>query len=222
MISNFVGISSDFGCQFSVPVVFKRPTPKPLDIIEFAYELNVHADSRYNRQIVGALELEAGERAPQAPEDRQGVPLERRVKGFLLTPAAIGEAEIEGTWAYEHSVLLIGIAVACAVFGLVAAWAVYQRKLVKPFEPEVLAKGWYYDQAVTWFMGNPGRKSFELTTAFDENVVDGAVDGSAVAVRETAEELRKGQTGYVRQYAALVGIGAVLLLAWFVVVRGGF
>lgn len=40
--------------------------------------------------------LEAGERAPQVPEDTRRVPLEMRVKGFLLTPAAIGEdAEIE-------------------------------------------------------------------------------------------------------------------------------
>jgi len=40
--------------------------------------------------------LEAGERAPQIPEDTRRVPLEMRVKGFLSAPAAIGEAaEIE-------------------------------------------------------------------------------------------------------------------------------
>ena len=40
--------------------------------------------------------LEAGERAPQVPEDTGKVPLEMRVKGFLLTPAAIGEeADVE-------------------------------------------------------------------------------------------------------------------------------
>ena len=40
--------------------------------------------------------LPAGERAPQVPEDTQRVPLEMRVKGFLVKPAAVGEeAEIE-------------------------------------------------------------------------------------------------------------------------------
>jgi hypothetical protein len=40
--------------------------------------------------------LEASERAPQLPKDTQEVPLEMRVKGFLLTPAATGgAAEIE-------------------------------------------------------------------------------------------------------------------------------
>jgi hypothetical protein len=35
--------------------------------------------------------LEAGERAPQVPQDTQRVPLQMRVRGFLSAPAAIGE-----------------------------------------------------------------------------------------------------------------------------------
>ncbi len=39
--------------------------------------------------------LPAGERAPQVPRDTQAVPLEMRVKGFLVAPARLGEeAEI--------------------------------------------------------------------------------------------------------------------------------
>lgn len=40
--------------------------------------------------------LEAGQRAALVPEDTRQVPLELRVKGFLVVPAALGdEAEIE-------------------------------------------------------------------------------------------------------------------------------
>ena len=40
--------------------------------------------------------LQADERAPQVPEDTRQVPLEMRVKGYLVAPASIGkEAEIE-------------------------------------------------------------------------------------------------------------------------------
>lgn len=40
--------------------------------------------------------LQANERAPQVPEDTRHVPLEMRVKGFLVAPASIGkDAEIE-------------------------------------------------------------------------------------------------------------------------------
>jgi len=39
--------------------------------------------------------LPAGERAPQVPDDTRQVPLEMRVKGYLVAPAALGdEAEI--------------------------------------------------------------------------------------------------------------------------------
>jgi hypothetical protein len=44
---------------------------------------------------IGRIVLQAGARAPQVPEDTQRVPLEMRVKGFLVAPAAVGEqAEI--------------------------------------------------------------------------------------------------------------------------------
>jgi len=35
--------------------------------------------------------LEIGERAPQVPEDTQQVPLEMKIKGFLLHDAEVGE-----------------------------------------------------------------------------------------------------------------------------------
>ena len=38
--------------------------------------------------------LQAGERAPQVPDDTQQVPLEMRVKGFLSAPAAPGEEAV--------------------------------------------------------------------------------------------------------------------------------
>ena len=44
---------------------------------------------------IHAIVLAAGERAPQVPADTQQVPLEMRVKGFLVAPARIGnETEI--------------------------------------------------------------------------------------------------------------------------------
>jgi hypothetical protein len=43
---------------------------------------------------IHAIVLPAGQRAPQVPEDTQGVPLEMRVKGFLAQTAVLG-AEVE-------------------------------------------------------------------------------------------------------------------------------
>ena len=107
-----------------------------------------------------------------------------------------------------------------ALLGIVLSWLVYQRHKIKAREPKVLANAWYYDQTVTDFMGGPGRESFEATAWFDTHVVDGAVNGTGQVVRATAGELRKGQSGFVRGYAAIIGIGVVGLLTWFVLVRG--
>ncbi|NND76054.1 MAG: NADH-quinone oxidoreductase subunit L [Ilumatobacter sp.] len=137
-----------------------------------------------------------------------------------LHPIVPGEADITGTWAYDNKWILIAIAVACAVVGIIGAYLVYERREREPFEPQLFADGWNYDRAISWFMGNPGRQGFEGAATFDARVVDGAVNGVATAVRETAGQVRKGQTGYVRQYAGVIGIGVVLLLAWFVVIRG--
>lgn len=132
----------------------------------------------------------------------------------------IGEAIITDTWAYDNKVLLIVIAVACAVVGILAGLAVYQFKKAKAIEPELLARGWRYDETISWFMGKPGRAGFQAVADGDGKVVDGAVNGVATLVRETAGQIRKGQTGYVRQYAGVIGVGVVLLLGWFVVIRG--
>jgi NADH-quinone oxidoreductase subunit L len=143
-----------------------------------------------------------------------------RLEEWLHPVVAFGEADIHGTFAYDNKFLLAVIAVACAVGGIALGWLVYLKKRIKPFEPTVLARGWYYDAAITWFMGNPGRDVAQGVADFDSNVVDGAVNGVATVVRESATETSKAQTGYVRQYAAIIGIGVVLLLGWFVLVRG--
>ena len=143
-----------------------------------------------------------------------------KLEDWLHPVIEFGEADITGTWAYDNKYILVAIAVAAALIGIALAWLVYERKRIKPWEPSLFANAWYYDAAISWFMGKPGREGFQAVTDFDAKVVDGAVNGVGVAVKEAATEMRKGQTGYVRQYAGIIGIGVVLLLGWFVVIRG--
>ena len=117
----------------------------------------------------------------------------------MVEPAeGIGEVNIDGTWADDTSTCLTVIALAVAIAGIIAAYLVYQRKRVKAIEPAILANAWYYDQAVTEFMGGPGREAFEATAWFDANVVDGAVNGAGRTVRARAGGVRRIQNGYVR------------------------
>ena len=143
-----------------------------------------------------------------------------KLEHWLEPVIEFGEADITGTWGYDNKTILMLFATAAAVGGIIVAWLVYEKDRIKAVEPTVLANAWYYDKAVTDFMGGPGRESFEAAAWFDAHIIDGAVNGAARSVRGTAGELRKGQSGYVRGYAGIIGIGVVLLLAWFVVVRG--
>ena len=130
------------------------------------------------------------------------------------------EADIHDTWAYENKYLLLGIAVVVALSGIALAYAVYQRRSIAAIEPEIMAEGWYYDQAVSGFMGGPGRAGFQGVADFDATIIDGAVNGVATTVRVAGSQGRKSQTGYVRNYAGFIGLGVVGLLIWFVIVRG--
>ena len=157
---------------------------------------------------------------PSMPFIPKGIRYE--LEHWLHPVIAFGEADISGTAAYDNMVWYGLIATAIALTGIALAYLVYQRQRIKAIEPEILANGWYYDRGVTAFMGGPGRRLFELTARFDAVVIDGAVNGSARAIGAAARRLRRVQTGYVRAYAGVIGLAAVLVLIWFVVVRGAF
>jgi NADH-quinone oxidoreductase subunit L len=113
--------------------------------------------------------------------------------------------------------LLGAVAVLSGLVGIAIAAAVYLRGKGDPAKIElpILAEGWRYDSSVTAFMGGPGRQLFEGAAVADRVGVDGAVNGVATAVRETSGILRRLQNGLVRTYAVGIAIGAVLLMAYF-------
>ena len=145
---------------------------------------------------------------------------QHRLEHWLEPVVEAGEAHITDTGAYDSKELLALLAIACALIGIATAIAIYVKKVRTPIEPEILAEGWRYDWAISAFMGGPGRKAFEAIAWFDKTVVDGAVNGAAKLTVMGAGVIRRGQTGNVRNYAGIVGVGVVLLLAWFVVGRG--
>jgi NADH-quinone oxidoreductase subunit L len=119
----------------------------------------------------------------------------------------------------ESTVQLIAeltISTIFALTGIALAYAVYMkrkfdhRKIELPF----FYNGWYIDHGVTAFMGGPGRKLFDLVALFDRVVIDGAVNGVGRLSRGGAARLRTVQNGYVRWYALMIGLGAVLIVAF--------
>lgn len=103
-----------------------------------------------------------------------------------------------------------------ALLGIFAAYMVYLKNKVDPRRIELpfFANGWYIDQSITKFMGGIGRKGFELIAMFDKVVIDGAVNGVGRATRGGASRLRAIENGYVRWYALMIGVGAILIVAF--------
>jgi NADH-quinone oxidoreductase subunit L len=138
-----------------------------------------------------------------------------RLEDWLHPVVKPGEAELT-SGAKDLKYVLMAIAIVCAATGIALAIAVYSKKKVAAVEPEILARGWKYDELVSSFMGGPGRQAFDGITAFDAKVVDGAVNGVGLGTQGIGSLIRKAQSGFVRVYALAISLGVIALLAWFV------
>ncbi len=121
-------------------------------------------------------------------------------------------------------VVLAAISIAAAALGLLAA----SRRYLAPVAPEeegwrwrLVRNGYWADDVYGNTIVLPGKlASAWLAFAFDQKIVDGAVNGVGLVVRRIGTVLRPIQTGFVRNYGAVMGAGTVAVLAWFLI-RGG-
>jgi NADH-quinone oxidoreductase subunit L len=134
--------------------------------------------------------------------------------------------------ATEHHVLTSATKIGLGAFAGVAAvagiaiaytrWYTRRPEENEALEPVILKRAWNYDAAIAALVGGPGRAAAAFSAfTIDKGIIDGAVNGVATLVRQGGGQLRKVQTGYVRNYALGLAAGVVLLLAW-TVARVGF
>ena len=134
-----------------------------------------------------------------------------------LEPILFGN-EVHVTASGQTKWLLAVIAIIGASVGVIAAIFVYLKNRVatSKIEHAILEDAWRFDSTVSSFMGGPGRKSFEATTWFDQNIIDGAVNGVGKVTQRVSTRLRGVQTGLIRSYALGMVIGAVAIIAYFI------
>jgi NADH-quinone oxidoreductase subunit L len=117
---------------------------------------------------------------------------------------------------------LAGLALTASLAGVAIAYVIFMRaRRVEAFEPAVLKRGsGGFDDLYRLLVEKPGRALSNFAAyVVDAKIVDGLVDGVASGVRLGGSRLRNIQTGYVRNYALGVTVGAVVLLG-YVMVRG--
>jgi NADH-quinone oxidoreductase subunit L len=105
-----------------------------------------------------------------------------------------------------------------AVIGLVVAmplWTTQPKR--SELEPAVLQRSYYLDDIYDALIGRPGQALARFSAVvIDNQVIDGAVNGVGRLARLSGSGLRRVQTGFVRQYALGIVVGAVGLLAFMV------
>jgi NADH-quinone oxidoreductase subunit L len=117
-----------------------------------------------------------------------------------------------------NKLVLALVALALAAIGIVIGLNAWRRADRPELEPEALRRAWYVDPLYQAVIARPGEALANFSAwVVDRKIVDGAVNGIGVAVREGGGQLRRLQTGYVRNYALGVAAGTVGLLAWFLV-----
>ena len=98
------------------------------------------------------------------------------------------------------------------IVGIFISWRIYRGGLEDPaVDPldrrlgglgRLFGHAWYYDEGIAAAVGGPIRRGAQwLADVFDQKIIDGAVNGIARGFGAAGTQVRKLQTGLVRQYA---------------------
>ncbi|MDO8587809.1 MAG: NADH-quinone oxidoreductase subunit L, partial [Armatimonadota bacterium] len=163
-----------------------------------------------------------------APESLRALGVGNRVEHFLspvLAPSArMAHGAVElGPHAGNAQIVLMLATTALALAAIVAAHYLYVRRPGTatamaqrlPGLYRLLANKYYVDEIYEALFVQPGKAmALALWKWIDVRVIDGGVNGAAAAVAYASRQLRLVQTGYVRNYALGILLGAVVLIAY--------
>jgi NADH-quinone oxidoreductase subunit L len=130
---------------------------------------------------------------------------------------------------HEHTeflppIVVSSLAVGAVLIGVGIALAKYRGELsaTAPQDVNVLTRiarrDLLQDDANEFLFMRPGQKLTEVLVKTDDKVIDGVVRGVGASTIGSARGMRKLQTGYVRNYALLILLGALAALVAILVV----
>ena len=149
------------------------------------------------------------------------------VSGYLLHQGKAFKHWLEPLFEKhsEHTELLppivvSGLALTMVAIGVAIAIIKYQLSEVDSVAPEnvsvltrIARRDLLQDDVNEALFMRPGQALTSALVKVDESVVDGAVRGIGQMAIGSGSSLRKSQTGFVRSYAALILVGAAVLIA---------
>ncbi len=140
------------------------------------------------------------------------------------SPLSVGEGA-QGEPAHERAPtaeevnterLFTVISVALGLAGIGIGFAVFRRRPLLAM-PRLLEQKYYVDEMYDATIINPIKTGSRegLWRLFDLGVIDGLVNGLGRGVREVGDVARRVQFGFVRSYAAIILLGALAVIGYF-------
>jgi NADH-quinone oxidoreductase subunit L len=109
------------------------------------------------------------------------------------------------------------LSVVLAALGIAIGWFVFQKDPLRRM-PKILEQKWRLDEFYNGYIVDPitNISRTALWRGFDLGFIDGIVNGIGSFVKETGNAVRGIQVGFVRSYAAIVILGALAVIAYFI------
>ena len=145
-----------------------------------------------------------------APQPVDGAPAVARIE-----PSGGGEL-VGSPESIAQERLLALVSIAVAVAGILIGWFMFQTQPLRRL-PRLLENKYYVDEIYDTVVINPihvvSREGF--WKLFDVGVIDGLIHNVGRAVVDAGKEIRYLQMGFVRGYAAIILLGALLIIGYF-------
>jgi NADH-quinone oxidoreductase subunit L len=132
------------------------------------------------------------------------------------TPGSVNPHDRDERAEVGEERLLTGVSVVIALLGIAAGWLLFQRRPLLQM-PRLLENKYYVDEIYDTTLIRPvetvSREGF--WKIIDKGVIDGGLHSIGEAVTELGRLARYLQAGFVRGYAAIILLGALILIGLF-------
>ena len=147
----------------------------------------------------------------------------KEIKHFFATPSSVpltGAEEAHETHSPEvvaKERWLALLSTVLAVIGIAIGWFMFKPNPLRKM-PRILEEKWRLDEFYNGYIVDPitnfSRKG--LWQGFDLGFIDGIVNGIGHATAAFGDAVRRVQVGFVRSYAAIILLGALFVVGYFI------
>ena len=109
------------------------------------------------------------------------------------------------------------LSIVLAVIGIAIGWFTFRNNPLRKM-PKILEQKWRVDELYNGYIVDPitNLSRNGLWKGFDLGFIDGIVNGIGHFVMEVGGVVRQLQVGFVRSYAAIILIGALVVIGYFI------